>query len=162
MADDPEKAFISHDSFESVADEYRITTTAFETTASVSDDSNTPLYTVEVTVPTLQSATADDVGPTVAADWLETFERRLEAAPKATRSAVELEAFDVTASDERVTIEYSYHWETPRTALDIAKTFAEYVEGTYVEGVIPGYEYTGKVAALLGDASQSGDGGTPL
>jgi hypothetical protein len=162
MADHPESAFISHDSFESDADEYRITTTAFETTASVSDDSNTPLYTVEVTVPTLQSATEDDVGPTVAADWLETFERRLEAAPKATRSAVELEAFDVTASDETVTIRYGYHWETPRTAVDIAKTFAEYVEGTYVEGVIPGYEYTGQVAALLGDASQSGDGGTPL
>jgi hypothetical protein len=162
MSDQPETAFINHDSFESSTDGFQITTTAFETTVSVSEEDDTPQYEVVTTVPTLQSATANNVGSTVETDWLETFERRLEEAPKATRATVELEDFDVSTDGETVTVTYGYRWETPRTALDIAKTFAEYVEGTYVEGVIPGYEYTGQVAQLLGEASQGGDGGTPL
>jgi len=44
----------------------------------------------------------------------------------------------------------------------------DYVEGTYVQGVIPGYEYGEPVAGLLDRAQQNADsddatrGGTPL
>ena len=51
-----------------------------------------------------------------------------------------------------------------RQGLDVAKTFVEYVEGTYVEGVVPGYDYRPPVSDLLSQAGQ-GDGergGTPL
>ena len=35
----------------------------------------------------------------------------------------------------------------------------DFVEGTYVQGVIPGYEYTEPVSDLLSAARQQGGGG---
>ncbi|MEF8975818.1 MAG: DUF5813 family protein, partial [Halapricum sp.] len=44
--------------------------------------------------------------------------------------------------------------------------FVEYVEGTYVEGAVPGYDYEPPVADLLNQAQSGGSqgdrGGTPL
>lgn len=148
---------------ETTSDGFEVTTTAFDGTVTVDEATQPPQYTVEVTVPTLQAATADEVGPTVATDWFETFERRLESAPQATRTAVELDEFDVVERGDDVVVTYEFAMETPRRALEVAKTFVEFVEGTYVEGIIPGYDYQPPVTDLLSEASQ-GDtsGGTPL
>ena len=37
----------------------------------------------------------------------------------------------------------------PTRGVADAKAFADFVEGTYVQGVIPGYEYTDPVAGLV-------------
>jgi len=37
----------------------------------------------------------------------------------------------------------------------------DFVEGTYVQGIIPGYEYTGVVDELISAARQQG-GGSPF
>jgi len=68
----------------------------------------------------------------------------------------------VDAHDGTVRIEYVFADRSPATAADIATAFAEFVEGTYVEGVVPGYEYEPPVADLLAQASQGEKGGTPL
>lgn len=156
------QAFESHEAFEHAGDEYRVTTTVFEASVAVDCTADVATYTVKVELPTLDAATDDDVGPTVSLDWFETLERRLQDAPKATRADVALEEFDVTREKQTVTVKYTYSWENPRTAPDIAKTFVEYAEGTYAEGIIPGYEYNSPVADLLASASQGGEGGTPL
>ena len=80
----------------------------------------------------------------------------------ATRSDIDLETFDVERDGEDVYVTYGFEWDDPGRAADIAKTLVEYVEGTYVEGVIPGYEYESPVADLLDRASQGEGGGTPL
>lgn len=142
---------------------YRITATAFEGTLEVTG-SEVPGWTVtlSVRVPSLDSVTTDRVTPAVETDWLRTLQRRLEDAPMATRRSVTLDAFSVEPTDGHVDIEYTYTHDSAQGAVDIASTFAEYVEGTYVETVIPGYEYEPPVSDLLSDATDGEKGGTPL
>ena len=168
MTDVPEsveRAFDYHDAFEPDGDGYLVTTTAFEGRVTAVDGPDYfSAYTVTVRVPTLDGATADDVGDAVEDGWFETLERRLEDAPKATRADVELETFDVERDGEDVYVTFGFEWGNADKAADIAKTFVEYVEGTYVEGIVPGYDYVGAVSNLVENASQEGGGGggTPL
>lgn len=168
MPADARAAFEDHDGFEPDEDGYAVTTTPFDgrITAEETDAEWALAYTVTIEVPTLDAAVAESVGSAVADGWLDTFERRLEDAPKATRTTVELEAFEVTAREGTVTVEYGFTNGSPEQAASIAKTFAEYVEGTYVEGIVPGYDYQPPVAGLLDNARSGGAegerGGTPL
>jgi len=153
------RAFDTHEAFETTEHGYSVETTVFDAVVAVEGDNR---YCVTVRAPTLASATTNDVGQTVRQDWFETFERRLGDATKATRATVYLDRFEVEQEGDTVIVEYGFTWRNPDRAVDIAKTFAEYVEGTYVEGIIPGYEYEPPVSNLLADASQAGEGGTPL
>jgi hypothetical protein len=151
--------------FEPQSAGYNVRTTAFSgrVTAAPASDWATR-FRVTVDVPTLDSVVDGGVGPAVADGWLDTLERRLADAPQSTRARVDIEAFTVEADDETVTVVYEFEFGDAGTGLDVAKTFVEYVEGTYVEGVVPGYDYGPPVADLLSEASQ-GDGergGTPL
>jgi len=160
-------AFEGHEAFETGPAGYRLTTTVFETlvTASEREDYATD-FTVRVDVPTLQRVTEDgQVGDAVQSGWLDTLERRLGDAPKATRASVELDDFDVTTEDSVVTVTYEFSYGDADRAAAVAKTFVEYVEGTYVEGVVPGYDYGEPVTDLLSSAATGEDGergGTPL
>lgn len=162
MTNEFQNAVRSHDAFESQTDGYQVTTSAFDSTVITTQQDESFQFTVAISVPHIRVATVEEVGPTVATDWFETFERRLEEAPNATRKTVELDEFDVTETSSSAEIVYRFSRVSPTSGLDIAKTLTEFVEGTYVEGVIPGYEYTGAVADLLGAASQGGESGTPL
>lgn len=161
-------AFEAHEAIERTAQGYAVDSTVFDgfVTASAGPDWK-HTYTVTVTVPSLDAATADAVGPAVEDGWRETFERRLEDAPKSTRSSVELHDFDVERADDDLVVTFTFEWGDAARATEIAKTFVEYVEGTYVEGIVPGYEYEPPVADLLSNASYGEDsgsrrGGTPL
>jgi len=164
MPTDAADAFENHDAYELAEDGAVLTTTAFEGTVTAGEaaDEWANAYTVTVRAPTLAAATAGDVPGVVRTDWFETLERRLERAPTATRASVELTTFAVERDGDDVRIEFQFEWGNPQKATEIAKTFAEYVEGTYVEGIVPGYEYEPPVADLLASASQSGESGTPL
>jgi len=159
--------FESRDTFVPSGDGYVVETTSFagHVTASEGEKWKTN-YEVTVRAPTLQAATADEVGDAVRDGWFETFERRLEDAPKATRVAVDLDEYTVEYDDEEVVVTYRFSLGGEREAADVAKAFVEYVEGTYVEGIIPGYNYVGVVADLMDSASTGGSegsrGGTPL
>jgi hypothetical protein len=166
MTDTPaavETAFEDHGSLSPDDAGATVTTTAFDgvVTAAPTDGVGHS-YTVTVQAPTLGAATADEVGDAVATDWLRTFRRRLSDAPKATRAVVELESFTAEREGETVRVEYVFEHGNPTAAAAIATTFAEFVEGTYVEGIVPGYDYQPPVAGLLSQASQGGESGTPL
>jgi len=156
------RAFERHDGFEPDAGEFAVTSTIFEGRVSTRERDGKLVYTVTVWVPTLDAATADEVGLAVSDGWFETLERRLEEAPKATRASVDLDGFVAERVGEVARIEYEFTWGNTDRAADIAKTFVEYVEGTYVEGIVPGYEYEPPVSDLLARASQGGETGTPL
>ncbi|GGN92687.1 DUF5813 family protein [Haloarcula pellucida] len=164
---DVERVFDDRDGFVAGGDGYALETTRFDgrVTASEGEAWKTD-YEVTVRAPSLQAATADEVGPAVADGWFETFERRLEDAPKSTRVAVELDEYTVERDGEDVVVTYRFSLGGEREAADAAKAFVEYVEGTYVEGIVPGYDYVGTVADLLDSASTGGSegtrGGTPL
>ena len=152
-------AFENHDSVALGEEGFEITTTVFDGFVTASEGPKWKhTYTVSVYVPTLEAAATEAIGPAVLDGWQDTLERRLEDAPKATRASVELVDFDVERIDEELQITYSFEWGNETKATEIAKTFVEYVEGTYVEGLVPGYEYEAPVSDLITSASDSGQG----
>lgn len=162
-----ERAFERADAFESTPEGFRATTTAFEGRVTVADATDDEVvYALTVRAPTLDAATTDEIGEAVHDGWFETLELRLADAPKATRSAVELDEYGVELRGDEVVVHYRFAMADPVGAAAVAKTFVEYVEGTYVEGVVPGYDYEPPVADLVARAytasDEGGAGGTPL
>jgi hypothetical protein len=159
--------FDRRDAFVASQDGYAVDSTRFSgfVTASEGEKWKTD-YEVTVRAPTLQAATAGEVGEAVADGWFETLERRLEDAPKSTRASVDLDEYTVERDGEEVVVTFRFSLGNEHQAADVAKAFVEYVEGTYVEGIIPGYDYVGVVAELMDSASTGGSegtrGGTPL
>jgi hypothetical protein len=160
------RAFESSDAYEGTEAGFLLTTSAFGGRVSAVDLADDRVaYTVTVRVPTIEAATADEVGEAVQSGWFETLERRLADAPKATRANVDLSGFEVEQDGAEAVVTYQFEYGGADRAAEIAKTFAEYVEGTYVESIVPGYDYEGTAADLLASASEQGGGergGTPL
>lgn len=123
--------------------------------------------TLTVRVPSLDSAVEEAVGPNLLDGWFETFERRLEDAPGAVREDVVLDGLDTQLANDEVivTLSFSVRGDRVTRAPDIAKALAEYIEGTYAEGIVPGYTYRPPVSELLASARNDGSehsGSTPL
>lgn len=159
-------AFEDHDAYHRADDgedgdgEYVLETTAFDgrVTTEPADVDWATRYVLVVRAPTLQSAVEETVGPNLLEGWFETYELRLEDAPGAVRDSVDLEELDVRAEDGDAVAEFVFESGNVDRAPEVAKALAEYAEGTYVEGVVPGYTYRDPVAGLLGRAKQSGGG----
>ncbi|MDG5777372.1 DUF5813 family protein [Haloarculaceae archaeon H-GB2-1] len=163
----PERAsrsFEGHEAFEMNDGGVAVTTVVFENAVDASETDDWALaYDVEVRVPMLSAATSDEVGDAVETGWFETFERRLEDAPMATRADLALDDYAVERDGDQARATFSFEFGNADRAPDVVKAIVEYVEGTYVEGIVPGYEYESPVADLLDSASQNGQGGgTPL
>lgn len=146
---DPRDAFEGHDSFERRNDGFDATTTPFEVHASADDRQ----FEVTVRVPTLPAVVEGEVGDAVAHGWFDTLERRMADAYDVTQAA----DGDVSVARDRdagvVRVDFSFS-APPRQGVDDAAALVDYVEGTYVQGVIPGYDYRDPVAGLLSDARQ--------
>ena len=153
MTDDSE-AFENHDAYERDGEAFSLTTTPFDGRVTVTDSH----YQVSVEVPTLDGATEDAVDDVVDDGWFETFALRLEDAPGATRADVDAPEPTVERVGETVLVKCELTHENPSRAAEAAKVIIEYVEGTYVEGIVPGYSYQSPVADLLSRAREHGDG----
>lgn len=166
-----QEAFEDHDAYRRANDsenseesedgdrEYVLETTAFDgrVTAERADADWATRYVLVVRAPALQSAVEETVGPNLQEGWFETYELRLEDAPDAVRDSVDLEELDVREEGGDAVAEFVFESGNADRAPEIAKAIAEYVEGTYVEGVVPGFTYREPVAGLLSRAKQSGD-----
>ena len=150
----------SHDAFAPAEDEdgYELTTTVFDATvtATAAEGKRDGEFSVTVTLPTLDAAVADEsVAPVVEDGWFETLERRLEDVFTVTHTSthddpvVERDATTVTVALEYVA------WDAAEGVED-AKALIEFVEGTFAQGIIPGYEYQGPAATLLENAQNRG------
>ncbi|MFD1514635.1 DUF5813 family protein [Halomarina rubra] len=164
MSDLPEKArraFDDHDAFSASDEGYDLEMTAFggRVTANETDDWALR-YTLTVRVPTLDAAVEEDVGPSLQEGWFETFELRLEDAPGAVRDSVDVEDLDVRTDGEEAVATFAFTFGNAGRAPDVAKAMAEYVEGTYMEGVVPGFTYRPPVSEMLSRARQGEDGGS--
>ncbi|MCO8243083.1 MULTISPECIES: DUF5813 family protein [unclassified Haladaptatus] len=145
-----ERAFRLHDGFEDDDEEYVVTTTPFDGSVTVDDS-------IEVTVrmPTLSAVVTDEpVADVVESGWLETLELRLEdahsvvSADDATPPTVERDGDEVVLS-----VEFS----GSDKAADDAKAIVDFAEGTWMQGIIPGYEYGEPAAGMLNRAHQQYD-----
>lgn len=161
-ADVPEPArtaLEANEAFEPAGEGYAVSTARFESlvTAEMAEDRSLR-FTVTVLMPMLSSAVAGDVGPTVEAGWFETLERRLADATLSTRADVELDAFGLETTDGDAVATFAFTVESADLGASVAQTIVEYAEGTYVEGIVPGYEYREPVAGLIDRARQGDEG----
>jgi hypothetical protein len=174
MPDRARRAFEGHDAFEPAgADEaaYALTTTAFDARATAAPTDEWALrYTLTVRAPTLEAAAEEAVGPHLREGWFETYELRLADAPGAVRDDVTLDDLTVRTEGGEAVAEFVFTFGNADRAPAVAKAMAEYVEGTYVEGIVPGFTYRQPVSDLLsrardaagGDEGGNGSGPMPL
>ncbi|MWG34066.1 DUF5813 family protein [Halomarina oriensis] len=164
MSDLPEqarRAFDGHDAFSEADEGYELQTTAFGGRVTAEETEGWALrYALTVGVPTLDAAVEEDVGEHLEEGWFETYELRLEDAPGAVRDSVDLEGIDVRTEDGDAVATFTFTFGNADRAPDVAKAIAEYVEGTYMEGIVPGFTYRPPVAGLLSKARQGEDGGS--
>ena len=150
--------FVDHRRFERVDSDFEPTTTDWDATVAVGDDT----VHIEVVVPTLAEATAEPVADVVEDGWYDTFERRVVDAEGVTL-AEDVDVTDVSREDGDITVEISMSPRTGNTA-DDALALVNFVEGTWFQGVIPGYDYVEKVQEMRQQAAQNVESteGTPL
>lgn len=179
------RAFDAAGSFEQVEETtWRSTTTAFEARIEVdpldvdgpNSDGGTPNsdgetpdrsgtdrsprfgFDVTVVVPMLDAVTDDRVADVVEDGWFDTFERRVDDVSGITRRSREL-APTVRREGSEIVVETSLTDANPGRGVKDAGAFIDFVEGTYVQGIIPGYDYTEPVAGLLSRARRQGTAG---
>ncbi len=155
------RAFRSHGSFEPADDEYEYenVTTPFDAAVAVTEGGGgRGRFEVTVRAPSLDAAAADDVAPVVEDGWYETFELRVEDVGGVTKGDGDVETV-VRRTDDEVVVEMAYEDLDARRGADDANALVNFVEGTYVQGIIPGYEYTDPVAGLVSRAQDAAGGG---
>ncbi|QLG50392.1 DUF5813 family protein [Natrinema halophilum] len=166
-----ERELESHGAFTRTGGDYDLTTTVFETTVTADDaeGKRDGRFSVTVVLPSLDAAVADEIVAGVVEDgWFETLERRLQDVFGVAQTSTHAEPAVERDDDEvRVRLEYTA-WDAAEGVED-AKALIEFVEGTYAQGIIPGYEYRGPAATLLENAQNRGrqatdddDGGMPM
>ncbi|AGB32911.1 hypothetical protein C488_09689 [Natrinema pellirubrum DSM 15624] len=165
-------ALESHDAFTARGDAYDLETTVFETTVTADDAAGKRdgRFSITVVLPTLDAAVAGEVVAEPVEDgWFETLERRLaDVFTVAHTSTHEEPAIERDADEVRVHLEYTA-WDAAE-GVDDAKALIEFVEGTFAQGIIPGYDYRGEAATLLENAQNrgqqaadgDGSGGMPM
>jgi hypothetical protein len=165
MSEMPEpvrRALDRHDAFSPSDDGFSLDTTVFETvvTATPAEGKRDGRFLVTVSMPSLDAAVAGEtVHEIVEEGWFETLSLRLEDTfDVATTSSFEEPRVEHHGDEVRVELEYT-SWNA-REGVEDAKATAEFVEGTYAQGIIPGYEYHGPAAMLLENAVQNADNGT--
>ena len=133
-----------------------VTSTPFDgRIAAVEADDGRIEFDVTVTVPTLSAVVADGVADVVEDGWLDTFERRIDTIGDVTAAGHDL-APTVERDGDEVVVAESIRDLNERRGLDDAVAVVDYVEGTYVQGVIPGYEYGEPVSGLISRARAAG------
>jgi hypothetical protein len=143
-----ERAFRDHGSFERVMEgRFASTATPFDAVVDAETADGVVRYAVTVRAPSLSAAVDGDVAPVVEEGWHETFERRIADVDGIPRGDHGL-APSVRLTDREVVVETAFVDADPQRSVDDAAAVITYVEGTYVQGIIPGYDYRDPVAGL--------------
>ncbi|WP_337681002.1 DUF5813 family protein [Halorubrum lacusprofundi] len=160
LPDRVRRAFADHGSFEPVDEGVWVAeTTPFDAEVRAEPAADGRIhFVVTVRVPTLSATAADEVADVVEEGWIETFELRVVDVGGVTRGDHEFDPTVAVAADE-ITVDFELTEINERRGVDDAGALINFVEGTYVQGVIPGYEYTEPLDGLLSAARQQGNSG---
>lgn len=152
-------ALEDHGAFERGATGFDCTTTPFDVTVTgdpAPEGREATVY-VTVVVPTLDAAVpGESVAEIVELDWFETFDRRVSDVGTVLESA-DVSEPSVEREGEHVVFDLAFRAWTADVAVADAKAAVDFVEGTYVQGVIPGYDYGEPVSGLLARARSHGE-----
>ncbi|SEH61568.1 hypothetical protein SAMN05192561_11319 [Halopenitus malekzadehii] len=158
-----QRAFETDGSFERIdGSTWDYTTTAFDGRVTVdrptSSATEATSFTVTITLPTLSAVTDEHVADVVEDGWFETFELRVEDVSGVTKRSRDLDP-SVRRSGSEIVVEVSLTDANTARGVADAAAFVDFVEGTYVQGIIPGYDYTEPVRSIRSKARQQGNGG---
>jgi hypothetical protein len=150
------RAVRDHGSFERRGEDTFVSvTTPFEASVDVDPEENgRARFDVTVRVPMLSQVVEEHVADVVEEGWFETFERRVEDVGGVTRGDHDLSPAVERRGGEAV-VSVSFDEIDPRRGVDDAGALINFVEGTYAQGIIPGYEYTDPVTQLIDRARQT-------
>ncbi|MFO7834231.1 MAG: DUF5813 family protein [Halohasta sp.] len=158
LPDRARRAFADHRAFEQTDEStFEATATAFDGTVMATEVDGRIRFDIEVRVPLLDAVTEEDVAAVVEDGWYETFELRVTDIGGVFRTDRELEP-TVTRGSEDVVTRTSFEDINERRGVDDAAAVIDYVEGTFVQGIIPGYEYTEPVDGLINRARDAAGG----
>jgi len=147
-----------HGAFEREGDGFSTTSAAVDARVRAEADGADVVYRVTVRVPTIDAVVAGEtVAPVVREGWYETFERRLEDVGGVTRDEPTAPTVELDESADEVVVETEIEAGHPELAAGDIKAIVDYVEGTFVEGLIPGYTYREPAAGLLERARSAGE-----
>lgn len=153
-------AIESHRAFDPAPDAettFVSTTTAFDGVVDAETTDEGVSVAVAVTVPMLSTVTGDDLAPIVEDGWYETFERRVTDVGAIFR--IERDLTPAVSHDPSEAVVTATLTDTNvERGVDDAAALIDFVEGTYVQGIIPGYTYTDPVAGLLEQAREAAGG----
>jgi hypothetical protein len=135
---------------------FELTTTAFEAVMTATETDGRIDFEVRMRAPLLSAAVDGDVADVVEEGWLETFERRIEDVEGVMRGDDTPEP-TVRATADEIVIEASFTDINERRGVEDAAAIVNYAEGTYVQGLIPGYDYVDPVAGLVARARRTGE-----
>jgi len=153
-----ERALADHGAFERDGDAYATTSAAVAGRVRAETTGADAVYRVTVRVPTIDAVVAGEtVAPVVQEGWYETFERRLEDVGGVTRGEPTEPTVALDEAAEEVVVETTVEAGYPGRAAGDVKAIVDYVEGTFVEGLIPGYTYREPAAGLLERAKSAGE-----
>ncbi|ADJ14393.1 DUF5813 family protein [Halalkalicoccus jeotgali] len=154
---DPDDALTGHAAYEPAATGHELTTTPFEAVVETDDEDGETRYRVVVRVPTLDAVVEGETVAGVVEDgWFDTLTLRLDD-PEGVTTGLESIDTDVSRDGREVRVEMAFSSANPERAAENAKALTEYVEGTWVQGIVPGYEYGEPAASLLDRASRNYD-----
>lgn len=145
-----QRALAAHSRFERAEDGFVPTGTTFDARVTVDGD----LVRVAATVPTLDEAVdGEAVAPVVEDGWFETFERRVRNVDGVTRAETAVVS-RVERAESTVSVVIDLR-TTPETVGEDVVAAVSFVEGTWMEGIIPGYDYVDRVQQLRDRARQN-------
>lgn len=144
------RKFSQHPDVDPVNDHFLVTTTPFDASIDAESDGQAILLQVSVTAPTLDAVVADDsMAQVVREGWLETFERRIENTDGVTRTDPSPAIVALEEDDQLLSVTFHLRTEAIDQAIEDAIALVNFFEGTYVQGIIPGYDYEEPVSGLL-------------
>ncbi len=151
-------ALEAHGAFERDDGRFVVTTTPFDAWVWIEPGTENPCLLIEVWVPDIDDAVEDEsVADIVRDGWFETFERRISAVSGITYTEPETTVEQIT--DTEVRVSFTLELSNQRYIGRDAKALVDYVEGTYLQGTIPGYDYRDPVDSMLRRAGDRSEGG---
>ncbi|MFB6222019.1 MAG: DUF5813 family protein [Halolamina sp.] len=165
LPDRAARAFRDHDAFapEDATDgeRYAAVSTPFDAVVDATPaDGGRIAFDIVVRLPMLDEVTEDEVAPVVEEGWYETLDRRMQgigggvlAGDHDLTPAVTETTF---AGDRVAEVRARFEDIDPRRGVNDAAAVVDFIEGTFVQGVIPGYDYTEPVTGILSEAMQAG------
>ena len=160
-----ERAFRNHPDLERTDEgEFETTEKPFENVVTLDQDGDDHRYEVVVRTPMLDAAVEGETVADVVEDgWFETLELRLEDV-HTVADTDDAAPPEIAREGDEVVVTVEFASSDPDRAAEDALAIAEYVEGTWVQGIIPGYDYREPAASLREGARQNydeGGGGEP-